>query len=95
MGVASQTFEDTYADDITKMKGALLNYVQALRSMQSQPALPFGIGNTNPGQPKLVLETTPAGFPILPIPLPSLNWTKQDWESLFTLYMGRHYCKPH
>ena len=94
MDVPSPTLEDTYADDVKKMKLSLLNYVKALQAMRSEPNLPFGIGTTL-FQPKLVLETTSCGFPILPVPLPLQNWNKQDWESLFTLYMGRHYCKVH
>lgn len=92
MGVPSPTFCETYKDDVNKMKSSFLQYVKALRSMQSNVGLPFGIGNT-PGQPKLVLETTASGFPILPVPLQAQGWSKQEWELLFTLYMGRHYRK--
>ena len=72
------------------MKLFMLNYMKALRAKQSHPELPFGIGNDQ-GQPKLVLGQTANGYPVLPVPLPSENWTKRDWENLFTMYIGRHY----
>src|SRR6202023_3705767 len=67
MGVPSPTFCETYKDDVNKMKSSFLQYVKALRSMQSNVGLLFGIGNT-PGQPKLVLETTASGFAIFQSP---------------------------
>jgi hypothetical protein len=90
--VPCQSFVDTYSDSVKEMKGLLLTYAKALRMQKNQPELPFGIG-THAAQPKLVLDSTPAGYPILPIPLPSASWKKQDWEDFFTMYMGRHYCK--
>jgi hypothetical protein len=92
MGVAASTFVDTYADDVKAMKLMLLNYMKAIRNKQSQPDLPFGIGEDQ-HRPKLILETTTEGYPILPIPLPCHNWNKQDWEDLFAMYIGRHYSK--
>jgi hypothetical protein len=92
MGVPSTTFLDTYQDNVQHMKLSFLKYVKALQSKQRHPALPFGIGN-DPDEPKVVLESTGGGYPILPIPLPSQNWKKKDWEDLFTMYMGRHYRK--
>lgn len=92
MHVPCATFVDTYTDDVKKMKLALLTYMKALRTQESHPDLPFGIGN-HQGQPRVVLDTTTNGYPILPIPLPSQTWTKRDWEDLFTMYMGSHYSK--
>lgn len=92
MGVPAATFVDTYAKDVHNMKLTLLKYMTALRTRQSHPALPFGIGD-DPAQPKFALQTTLNGYPIIPIPLVSDNWRKQDWEDLFMTYIGRHYGK--
>ena len=74
------------------MKLIMLNYMKVLRAKQSHLVLPFGIGNDE-GQLKLVLGQTANGYPVLPVPLPSENWTKCDWEHLFTMYIGWHYCR--
>lgn len=97
MGVPSALFIDTYEDDIHSMKLSMLEYVIALQTKKDMPDVPFGAGaghGNNRDGPKIVLETSHSGFPILPIPLPSQSWNKHDWEQLFTTYMGRHYCKP-
>jgi hypothetical protein len=94
MGVPSVSFCKTHKNDVHNMKVNLLNYAKALRSQQSHPDLPFGIGD-NQGKPKLVLPTTTTGYPILPLPLPSDKWNKKDWEDLFSMYIGRHYRKFH
>jgi hypothetical protein len=90
MGVPAAKFVETYRTDVQRMKVSLMNYMKALRTKQSHPALPFGIGKA---AAKLVLQTTPEGYPIIPMPLGSDNWRKRDWEDLFTMYMGRHYSK--
>jgi hypothetical protein len=92
MGVPSASFLDTHEDDVKNMKLTLLNYVKALRTQQSHPDLPFGIGNDQ-RQTSILLENTTDGYPILPIPLACHNWNKQQWEELFTMYMSRHYSK--
>lgn len=96
MGVPASTFLDTYTDDVKKMKLMLLNYMKALRTNRSQPDVPIGTGigiGEAQHKPKLVLETTTEGYPILPIPLRSQNWNKHDWEDLFMMYIGQHYSK--
>ena len=92
MGVPAAPFVDTHKSDIHKMKVKLMNYMTALRTQKNHPDLPFGIGD-DAERLKVVLQTTPNGYPILPIPMVSDNWRKQDWELLFTMYMGRHYRK--
>ena len=91
-GVPAPSFVDTYPQLMSEMKLSMLEYVKALRTKKNYPDLPFGIGN-HQGKPKLVLEKTTDGYPILPAPLPSQTWNKQDWEDLFTMYMGWHYGK--
>lgn len=90
MGIPLALFLDTYPDDVKNMKLSIMNYMKAVRTRQTHPKLPFSISK-NTGHPKIDLQITPAGYPILPVPLPSGNWGKRDWENLFTMYMGKHY----
>lgn len=92
MGVESQSFVDTYSDDVNAMKISIMSYLKTLRTKASYGNLPSGIG-IGPGvgnEPKFVLAKTKEGYPILP-PLESDRWRKRDWEALFTTYMGEHY----
>jgi hypothetical protein len=92
MGVPAASFLESYPDDVKNMKLSILNYVKALRTKKGQSDVPFGIGNDEE-QPKVVLDTTTDGYPILPRPLPSEKWSKRQWEHLFKTYVGRHYRK--
>lgn len=92
MGIPSAPFLETYPDDVKNLKLSILNYMKAVRAKKSHADILFGIGNDG-RWPNLVLESTPDGFPIIPTPLPSDTWRKKDWEELFTMYMGRHYCR--
>jgi len=96
MCVSSASFLETYSEEVHNMKLSILKYVKALQTKQSHPDLFFSTGNDNGlgrAGPKIILEISPDGYPILPILLPSQSWNKQDWEQLFTMYMGQHYCK--
>ena len=86
------SFVDTYQNEVKAMKLLILKYMQAIKTKQTQPEVPFGFGN-NPSQPKYRLQFTEAGFPLLAVPLPSHGWKKQDWEDLFSAYMGQHYSE--
>lgn len=94
MGIPSASFLDTYPDEVKSMKLSMMNYIKALRTRQTHPDLPFGLGKGT-GHPKIDLQITPGGYPILPVPLPSENWGKKEWENLFTMYIGKHYGKFH
>ena len=69
MQVPSASFVNTYPDMVKDMKLMLLTYVKSLQHKKSLAKIPFGIGQSQ-SQPKIILEMTATGYPILPILLP-------------------------
>ena len=93
MGIESIPFVDTYPDEVNCMKVSILNYVKGLRNIESFGNMQSGIGvHSGIGKKKtnIVLTKTSDGYPIIP-PLETEKWSKREWESLFTTYMGDHY----
>ena len=92
MTVPLASFLDTYPNIVKDMKLTLLTYIKSLWTKKGHPDIPFGIGQYQ-SQPKIILEKTPNGYPIIPIPLQSPRFNKRDWEDLFTMYMSSHYSE--
>src|SRR5580704_114871 len=92
MDLPCSTFVDTHEKLVSDMKINLMEYFKTLRNMKQNPAGPLdnGIGIA-PQAPKISLDRTADGFPIIPVPLASDNWTKHDWEILYSIYFGEHY----
>jgi hypothetical protein len=100
MSAPARPFVNTYKDEVHEMKRLMLAYVKALR-LSPNPGVPVPTGTSpdsvvpagtsNQSAKFQSLPMTEAGFPILPVPWIPGNYTKDDLERLFTLYLGQHY----
>lgn len=102
-GVKMPSFEDMYEDEVLQMKGLVFKYVQAAKVMQQRleaagAGCPVekttGVGVVPyAGLRKYTLGHTATGFPVLPRPMNTQGWSKDDWEKLYMEYMSCHYSK--
>jgi hypothetical protein len=102
-GVKMQSFEDMHEDEVWKMKGLVSRYVEAANAMKTQleavgAGIPLDI-TTGVGvvpfapQLKYTLGLTKTGFPVLPRPMNTHGWSKDDWEKLQMEFMCSHYSE--
>ncbi|KAF8805954.1 hypothetical protein BYT27DRAFT_7257783 [Phlegmacium glaucopus] len=90
MSVSARSFLGTYKTEVTQMKRLIMEYVKTLQTI-ANPAIPPPPGTSNEVSRKMILPKSNEGFPVLPIPWPVEEYSKQDLEELFTLYVGQHY----
>jgi hypothetical protein len=88
LGVPAMPFDVMYPDKAKEIKRMVLDYIKALRSAH--------INNSNDitdAQQKNVLQIDEKGFPIAPRPQSVSKSTKADLETIYRLYITRHYRK--
>ncbi|KAF8876020.1 hypothetical protein CPB84DRAFT_1752522 [Gymnopilus junonius] len=86
MGVLIKPFIEAFPDEVKSMKLYFMNYVKLLLKKKKNPLLQLAL-STGIISVKLTLETTAEGYPIIPIPIPSTNWNKNQWADLYSQYM--------
>jgi hypothetical protein len=101
MGVPSASFVDTYSTKVTELMIHLVEYIQYLDNIKNPPIpadtgsgpIPGSIPGPIPGlTPNITpLDKNENGFPILPDPIPCDKWKKNDWDKLFTDFLGQQY----
>jgi hypothetical protein len=93
LGVPATPFDVMFPDKAKEMKRMVLDYIKVLRrdhlGHSQTPA------NINNGLQTNTLEINEAGYPIAPQPQ---SWTKvkrDNLESIYRLYIARHYRKSY
>ena len=86
-------FDVMFPDKAIEMKRMVFDYVKVLRRSHSNSTImPDVISN---GLEKLTLQIDETGFPIAPRPQSWTKIKKDNLESIYRLYMTRHYRKLH
>lgn len=88
----SRSFIATNETPVHNMKRMMMDYINGLESRLALPDVP-GTMSGSKGDVMTALKYTPAGFPVLTVPIPSQGWGKAEWETLYKLYMKAHYSK--
>jgi hypothetical protein len=102
-GVKMKSFEDMYEDQVMQMKVMVFKYVEAIKAMKKQledagAGMPMEVTTIVGVAPfvakqKYLLGHTATGLPVLPRPMNTQGWSKQDWEKLYMEYISCHYSE--
>ncbi|KAM6491584.1 hypothetical protein JOM56_012976 [Amanita muscaria] len=91
-GITTSPFVDSYRNEVSHMKRLLMQYVKKVQST-ANPLVPIApTPCRNEDDSKIIsLNRTADGFPILPNPWKTGNYTKKQLDQLWSLYVNQHY----
>jgi len=92
MGVPAQPLDIMYPEKAKEMKRLVLDYIKVLRRSHFNNTQNASEDITN-GFEKDVIVIDESGFPLAPRPDSWSGVTRGDLESIYRLYITRHYSK--
>ena len=90
LGLPVMPFDIMYPDKAMEMKRMMLEYIKVLHRSQIRNADGAEENNTN-GIQKNILQIDESGYPVAPRPLLGTKVSRVALESIYRLYITRHY----
>jgi hypothetical protein len=90
LGLPVMPFDVMYPEKAMEMKRTVLEYIKVLHRSQIENADGADENNTI-GIQKNILQIDKSGYPVAPRPLSGAKVTRGTLESIYRLYITRHY----
>ena len=90
LGLPVMPFDVMYPEKAMEMKRNVLEYIKVLHRSQSENADGADENNTN-GIKKNILQIDKSGYPVAPRLVSGTKVTRAALESIYRLYITRHY----
>lgn len=88
----NEMFGNVYPDLIKPLQRAMLTFTESIRKAhQTAPRLPL----PGPEMPRLAIQLTEDGYPVLPDNLVHRANIRSEQERLMKQYLSRHYGESH